>query len=87
MLTTVIVSKNGGQVAEHQCQSWTQCMEWINGYLTYNDLKRVCADHLAHQFHYVWVKDNESKPMGELVNEDQKEIYEQILKGKNAKYN
>jgi hypothetical protein len=31
-------------------------MEWINSYLTYNDLKRACSDHIAHGQHTVWVR-------------------------------
>lgn len=57
MMTAVIVNTSSKRIAEHNCNSWEQCMEWINSYLTYNDLKRACSDHIAHGVHTVWVKD------------------------------
>ena len=57
MMTAIVVDTNSQRVGEHICQSWEECHEWIDSFITFNGLSRKQGYVCARGEMRVWVEE------------------------------
>ena len=57
MMRAIVVDTNSKRLGEHMCQSWEECLEWIDSFITWHGLSRTAGHVKEHGEMRVWVEE------------------------------
>jgi hypothetical protein len=56
-MVAIVVGSNSQRLGEHFCQSWEECHEWIDSFISWHGLSRKQGYSCARGEMRVWVKE------------------------------
>jgi hypothetical protein len=57
MMIAVVANTEAKRLGQHQCQSWEECHEWIDSFITWHGLTRKQGYVCEHGQMTVWVEE------------------------------
>jgi hypothetical protein len=57
MKRAIVLNTDSKIIGQHQCNSWEECLEWIDSFINWNGLSRT-AGHICEKSQMtVWVEE------------------------------
>lgn len=57
MKKVMVVNTDSKLLSHHQCQSWEECLEWVDSFLNFNSLSRIKGDISNNAIMTVWAEE------------------------------
>ena len=56
-MVALVIGSNSQRLGQSNCQSWVECAEWIDSFITWHGLNRSVGHFKANGQYIVWVKE------------------------------
>ena len=56
MKRAIVVDTDNKPLGEHMCQSYDECLEWVNSFITFNSLSRIKGNIASNGIMTVWTE-------------------------------
>jgi hypothetical protein len=56
-MVALVIGSNSQRLGQSNCQSWVECAEWIDSFITWHGLNRSVGHVKANGQYIVWVKE------------------------------
>jgi hypothetical protein len=56
-MVALVIGSNSQRLGQSNCQSWVECAEWIDSFISWHGLSRTVGHVKANGQYIVWVKE------------------------------